>query len=332
MNNKHLMTAKRFIKRTLPKSVAIAMGFASYIPDLEHALVATVGTPVESSARYCYAVWFRHLMKVHEYGLLTNPNIVVEIGPGASLGAGIAALLSGATKYYALDVVKLAGEVNEMEILDELCMLFSIGEKIPGEEEFSETMPGQRTCDFPDEILTESRLIMTLEETRIRSIRDAISSVGYAKGPFQISYIVPWFLSSLEEASADMIFSQWTLEHVEDIKGAYEAFYHWLKPGGFMSHQVDFICHELAREWNGHWMYSDFTWRLIKGRKPFLLNRQPHSSHINTMQEIGFEIIADEKLKVPCKIKRKKLARRFQGLSDDDLTTRSAYILARKKG
>src|SRR3990172_2590565 len=52
--------------------------------------------------RYCYAVWMRHLIKLHEHQFAL-PDTVVELGPGGSIGAGLAAILSGASTYTALD-------------------------------------------------------------------------------------------------------------------------------------------------------------------------------------------------------------------------------------
>jgi predicted SAM-dependent methyltransferase len=285
-----------------------------------------------SSPRYCYSVWLRHLCKAHEYGLPTHPATVAEIGPGGSLGVGISALLSGANRYYALDIVEHIADVKIVETFEELCKLFSTHAKIPDKEEFPKVKPDLATYSFPRKILTENRLAETLEIARVLAIRNAISSIGNKEGQIQISYVVPWMdLSSLEEASLDILLSQAVLEHVDDIESAYRAFYHWLKPGGFMSHQIDFRCHDVAREWNGHWTYSDFTWRLIKGQRPYLINRYPYSMHISIMREVGFEIIAEERVKAHSKIQRRRLADRFQSLSNDDLTTRSAHILALKR-
>ena len=81
---------------------ATLAGLATYVPGYEY-LEPTGGT---SSARYCYSVWLRHLVMAYDSGLLQRPPATVaELGPGDSIGIGLAALLSGARKYHALDVV-----------------------------------------------------------------------------------------------------------------------------------------------------------------------------------------------------------------------------------
>ena len=105
----------------------------------------------------------------------------------------------------------------------------------------------------------------------------------------------------------------------------------WLKPKAFTSHQIDFKCHRTADEWNGHWTYSDFRWKLIRGGRPYLLNREPHSTHIYLLKKTGFSIVSDNKIKSDSKFKQNDLAPRFKNISDEDLTTSGVYILACKE-
>jgi hypothetical protein len=123
-----------------------------------------------------------------------------------------------------------------------------------------------------------------------------------------------------------MIYSQAVLEHVTDLRYAYDVLTGWLKPGGFMSHQIDFKCHGTARAWNGHWTYSDFMWRLIKGRRPYLLNREPHSTHLRLLQETGLTIVGDVTFRKSSEVERRQLAARFRNMSDDDITTSGAFV------
>jgi hypothetical protein len=126
-----------------------------------------------------------------------------------------------------------------------------------------------------------------------------------------------------------MIYSQAVLEHVDDIAGAHAAMLTWLAPGGFVSHQIDYRCHGTTREWNGHWAESDLAWKLLRGRRPFFINRQSHSMHVAAMEAAGFKIVFDKRATKPSKLDRRRLAPRFASYAEDDLTTCSAFIQAR---
>jgi len=97
-----------------------------------------------------------------------------------------------------------------------------------------------------------------------------------------------------------------------------------------MSHQVDYRSHDTAEEWNGHWTYSDPTWWAIRGARPWLLNRRPHSEHIRLILKQGFELVYVQTVTAQNRLPRARLARQFRAMSDDDLTTSGALIQARK--
>lgn len=310
-------------------------GLSTYLPGLGTGIrknrERSDGT---ASARYCYSVWLRHLTMAHQNRLPANPQVVAELGPGNSLGVGLAALLSGARKYYSLDVVNYAANKGNTKIFEELVELFKKRTQIPGEGEFPEAKPYPSSYEFPSHILTEERLNQALKQSRIELLRNAVSTLGqHNDDDSPISYFIPWHDSEvIKKGSVDLVYSQAVLEHIDNLDICYQALSQWLKPGGYLSFQIDFKCHETATEWNGHWGYSDIVWRTIRGRRPYLLNREPHSTHIRLIQEFGFEVICDLKVEMPSRIERKHLAPRFRSLSDEDLTTSGAYLLAVKKG
>ena len=50
-------------------------------------------------------------------GILNGvPAVIAELGPGNSLGVGLAGLISGAEKYYGLDVVKYSSSSETLSI------------------------------------------------------------------------------------------------------------------------------------------------------------------------------------------------------------------------
>ena len=123
------------------------------------------------------------------------------------------------------------------------------------------------------------------------------------------------------DGSMDMIFSHSVMEHVGELSLAYERMSRWLVPGGFMSHLS-------ARDWNGHWAYSDSVWKLLfLGTQP-LINRVPCSEHLRPMRLHGFEIRTEERRYDHSGVAQPMLAPRFRGMSTEDLTTRGVFIQA----
>ena len=286
-----------------------------------------------ASARYCYSVWLRHLVVAHKNGLRTPPKIIAELGPGDSLGTGLAALLSGSKMYYALDVGAYVNKKRNCELFDDLIKLFKNRERIPDENEYPEIGPRLESYEFPRHIITETILNQTLSEKRISEIRNSLNGLNKESGASKyISYIVPWHKSgNLPKEPVDILFSQAVLEHIDNLKDAYTILNRFLAPNGYMSHQIDLRSHGTAREWNGHWSYSDFLWRLMRGRRSWMLNREPYSAHSNLLKKCGFEILCDQKITDTTGIKRAQLAKRFVELSDIDLATSGVYFLAIKK-
>jgi SAM-dependent methyltransferase len=288
------------------------------------ALQRTGGT---DQARYCYSVWLRHLTLAAANGLNCAPAVVAELGPGDSLGIGLAAILSGAERYYAFDVVAHASAERNLAVVDELVELFRARADVPDASEFPRVGPTLQDYRFPAHVLTEERLQRALDPARLARIKDSLRNCA-AKSSL-IQYRAPWSSrDAVEEQSLDMVFSQATLEHVDDLADVYRAMYLWLKPGGYISHQIDFKCHEPAMEWNGHWTYSDFMWKLARGKDVWLINRQPYSTHVGLMKSCGFRIVGEQRVRKASNVTRRQLAPRFRSLGDDDLTTTDAFIQA----
>ena len=302
-------------------------GILTFVPGIHQFCVKRTGGT--DSARYCYSVWLRHLVMARNNGLNKYPKIVAELGPGDSLGIGLSALISGCDKYFAFDVVEYANVERNLEIFDTLLTLFKNRADIPGEDEFPEVKPYLEEYDFPTDILDENRLQHALEKSRIEKIRHSIIDLQRKDSPIQ--YKVPWFDASIiEKESIDMIYSQAVLEHIDDLLNTYKAMRLWLKSTGYISHQIDFRCHGTANEWNGHWAYSNFMWKLIKGKRPYLLNREPHSTHIAILKEENFRVVCDKKNESTSSLTKAALAPSFKSISDDDLITSGAFIQAVK--
>jgi hypothetical protein len=300
-------------------------GMSTFVPGV--AAVFGRGGGDTQSARYCYSVWLRHLVTAFASGLPSHPLVVAELGPGDSLGVGLAALVSGADRYHAFDVVRHAQVKRNQAVLAELIDLFRARADIPGEAEFPEVQPRLPTYAFPHHVLGEEQLAAALAPERLARIDESVRNQNTAGS--MIDYRTRWFdEQAVERASIDLLFSQAVLEHVDDLASSYRAMRLWIKPGGMLSHQIDFRCHSTARVWNGHWKYSDLTWRLIRGRRSYLLNREPYSTHLRLLAENGFAFAGGQTAHLESRIARSELASRFRHLTDQDLIISSALMQA----
>jgi hypothetical protein len=262
-----------------------------------------------------------------ESGLNTNPRVVAELGPGDSLGVGIAALLSGADHYNAIDVVQHASVERNLSVLDELVALFGKREDIPDEEEFPLVEPPLQSYKFPSHILTADRLGNALRSDRLERLRASL--IDCSAGESLIKYRAPWFRTDvIKERSIDLIFSQAVLEHIDRLQEMYHAMKLWLAPDGYLSHAVDLKSHGSASEWNGHWAYSEFAWTVVRGKEAWFINREPKSTHLRLLENEGFCIVCERTMRGRNTLSRRQLAKRFRGLEDDDLTAAGLFFQA----
>jgi hypothetical protein len=225
---------------------------------------------------------------------------MVELGPGDSLGLSLCAFLSGVDTVYALDVVPFAAHEANARLLDELLLMFKIRAPIPGPDEFPRVRPALDSYVFPFGILGHERLDGALAGQRVDAIRTALAnpSGGGTRGA-TFHYVVPWRRESVPAGAADLVLSQAVMQYVPDLDDAYACMHHWLKPGGWMSHAIDFKSHGTAPTWDGHWSYGPLAWRLLNLRQHYRLNRQPHSRHLQTIARNGFTCVTDRTTTAP---------------------------------
>jgi hypothetical protein len=171
-----------------------------------------------------------------------------------------------------------------------------------------------------------------LAEGRLQKIRNDLQQFPSQEGNVMLFHLLVEHnkLPLLLLGSIDWILSQFVMEHVNDLSGVYEQFYDLLKPGGIMTHHVDFRAHWTAYEWNGYWTYGDWKWQLIRGKRPYFINRAPLSEHISCLIKAGFEVLDVTKIEGNSNISQDQLAFRFRNLTMEDLQTMNAMITVRK--
>jgi SAM-dependent methyltransferase len=310
----------------VPELKPVLKGAATMVPGLHRLLARPGGGGSTDSADYCYGVWLKHMTFLWQSGMREMPASVAELGPGDSLGVGLAALLSGASRFYALDAVTYSSPEKNLRMLDELVDRFTKRAPRPtkGWPDFDGYLDARL---FPGHILTDRALEKSLAPRRIAAIRNAIARPEQG-GDIVVKYIAPWTSeSALEASSVDLICSHSVLEHVRDVPATVGCCFAWLRPGGWMSHQIDFTSHGITKAWNGHWQYPEWLWKIIIGARPYLINRHPGSTHVRMLEAAGFRI---ELIKSSRRTDGIDSRNWCGGISADDLTCSGLFVQARR--
>jgi SAM-dependent methyltransferase len=230
---------------------------------------------------------------------------ILEIGPGINLGVGFIFALTGAEKYYGLDIYMDPDlfAAPQYESIAYLLQLAGAGKPL-------------RNVDS----------VMTVKDGKAVFAKDRIEYLH----PRQ-SYDIP-----LPEGSLDYVFSHATLEHVADPERTVQGIRRVLRKGGITAHQIDMRDHaEFSkpleflkvdeRTWNEQWKDPK--------RAAWYLNRWRLSDFKAAFDHAGFRILkvdvnatfpVDESL-------RRSLDARFQKYSLEDLSATGAMIIARKE-
>lgn len=299
--------------------------------------------PGPGSARYGYSVWLRHLSAIAGAGLPTDFATVVEAGPGPSMAAGAAALLTGAERYVAVDAVPhllQPGAGDRLHAQFETVRgLLADRAPIPAAD-FPELRPALDCYDFPDAVLPDARLNAALAPARVDALRPprapqvvAAPDGGQVVDFGAFRYVCPWTATAVHAASADLVFSQAVLQEIPhagdgpgSLAASLRAMAAWLRPGGVMSHQVDLGSYG-GGVWNEHWTFGDLTWRVVRGRRVNYVNREPLSTYLELLAACGMRVaalVSEYERGAP----PESLAPRFQALPAEERDTRSAHVVA----
>jgi hypothetical protein len=128
-----------------------------------------------------------------------------------------------------------------------------------------------------------------------------------------------------------MVLSHGVLQDMDDLPSAFRAMHLWLKPGGVMSHHADFTSADKTTAWNEHWTYPAWQWRLIRGRRPYSINGQPLSTYLRLFDQFGFTVLKVTPMAGCGGVTRAQLAKRYAHVTDEDLKTQAAHIVAVKR-
>lgn len=281
-------------------------------------------------ASYPYGNWLKHLVLLTAHGMSTLPKTVGEFGPGDSLGVGLSALLSGARRYCAFDVADFTQRENDLMLLEQLAQMLRARAPRPhkGFPDFDEHLDSSL---FPHQILREPLLREALAPDRVADLKAALSRMDPGERDAPIQMVAPWRGKAHEFVPEfEMLLSHSVLQYMSDIELFFNACMRLLRPGGWMSHQVDFGSMGLSRDWNGHLAYPDSVWQFMVNRRPFAPNRKLLSEYLRGLKTAGFDIVSVQKLLDRGGVQRQQLAPNFRVAADEDLACRGAFVIARK--
>lgn len=149
-------------------------------------------------------------MDAAPYSLLSNkkniPRVVAEFGPEDTIGNGVAALLCGVEKYYALDCIQYAGMRKIEKIFDQLLKMMRERSAIPDDCEFPGLYPKLKSYSFPNYILTDEIMEECLSEERVKRIRSDLRQARNGRKAEMIHYLAPWWKENTATIKCDMFF------------------------------------------------------------------------------------------------------------------------------
>jgi hypothetical protein len=258
---------------------------------------------IEANVSYCLDVvknWEKALITYSGHSNPFADQHVIEIGPGPDLGTGIIILALGAKSYTAVDKYQLIRKTPK----DFYKILLSHLTELP---EFKNAQ-------------------MAVENLQEENFGEPIC---YRWNP-------DFNLEGLPLKRFNIMVSQAVLEHLNDVKNTFAKFKDILSPNAMMVHEIDLGAHtRFIRELDplNHLRYSDIVWNLLR------FNGSPNRLRIIDYQKIlnqmGFEKIVTQRIMTLDKeyIKRAKhhLSKRFREYPEEDIETRSFYLLATKK-
>lgn len=289
-------------------------------------------------ARAYYSVWMRLLIFIDQTNVNYSIDSVGEIGPGDSLATGLAAILSGARRYVALDIVPTVHNFPNEEVFEDLVYLFETRADIPNQNEQPKQRPYLSSYSFPKHILSDERMAVLLDPKRLNQIRHILKHIRDGERvpdsyEIKIEYEVPWWIDTAvarRRESLDLIISNATMEHVDDVPRAYRVASQLLKRSGILASVIDYKCHDTAGFWNGHWTYSSFAWKVVRGKCAYFINRWTHSMHLDELKNL-FEILNDIRFPRTSILKPWDIAFQFRQLPEEDFKTAEGVIIARKE-
>jgi len=261
------------------------------------------------------------------------PNVILELGPGNTVGFGLVAMLLYESDYMSLDIGEFFDPTVNLVALDEIYEQLSAGTFDSSDISINFMPKNHNTIQVRD-IQKLSPSGTTISD-RYYLLRSRIQEpLPY---PLKERWTTPIlqketssiFLSSRripDPTRVEAVFSQAVLEHIDDLPGLFIHLVSTGAPGAIHSHHVDLSCHDLTREWNGHWAFSEAQWRIIRGRRPQFINRATESYLLTLFNNLDLPILHQERYRHTDRPSIKDNLSRISS-SPSDFSAESCYFL-----
>lgn len=145
--------------------------------------------------------------------------------------------------------------------------------------------------------------------------------------------------TGLPSDSADVYYSSAVLEHVgyDVLPQIHAESFRILKPGGIFYHYVQPTMHAVQVDPQAtgidYLCCSDWAWKLFLENDIAHENRLRHVDHVRLLEQAGFEIVGNWKTidkRALAALPERKLAKRFENYSPEQLATDYCWIVGRK--
>lgn len=229
-------------------------------------------------------------------GIALSGRIVLELGPGDSVGNGIVAYALGAERSILVDAGSFVSRSPHV---------------------------------YRDFIAWLARALP--ESTRLRHAAGRWTSFEDLLEVFQISYLTQGLrsLQSIPDRSVDYAFSEAVLEHVRlnDFGPTIRELRRCMKDSAVASHVIDYKDH--LESGLNNMRFSAALWEApLFAESGFYTNRLRHCDVIAAFKAAGFRISVDEVVRWPtAPLPRSRITPALRHYTDDDLRIREATVV-----
>ena len=233
-----------------------------------------------SKAEFCYNLWLSILIYIDEKKIKPKLNVIGEFGNGGSLGIGLCALLTGTEEYYSIDIDNQFDIDANLEILDNLLILFK--QKTAISKKYSNINICLNNYYYPEELIEKKYL----NGEFINKLKKEIKNINN-KGN---SIIKIW--DNNKAKKLDFTFSRAVMEHVVNPEVIYKFIFQNSYNQSYTFHDIEFHSHNITKSINGHYFINKFWWKIIFGKRIYFLNRWMLKDHIKSLNANKFSIIS----------------------------------------